>query len=66
MAQHIENATFQHWQSVNGSYANNNVLLIDSIIKEEKDKGDIGKELALAAFNGTSNRCGCQGHKEVE
>ena len=57
MTQHIENAAFQHWWSVHGSYANNTV--IDGIIKEEKDKVEKGKELALAAFNGTHNRCGC-------
>ena len=56
MAQHIENAAFQTWWSVHASYANDNV--IDSIIKEEKDRGDKEKELALAAFNGTCNRCG--------
>ena len=55
-AQHIKNTAFQHWQSVHGSYANNTV--IDSIIKEGKDKGDKGKELALAVFDGTCNRCG--------
>ena len=37
--------------------------MIDGLIKEEKDKG---KELGLAAFNGTCNRCGHQGHKEAE
>ena len=61
MAQHIENDTFQHWQSVHGLYANNTV--IDGPNKEEKDKG---KELALAVFSGTCNRCGCQGHKETK
>ena len=53
MAQHIKNATFQHWQSVYESYANN--MVIDSSNKEEKDKG---KELALAVFSGTCNSCG--------
>ena len=50
-AQHIGNTALQHWQSVHGSYANNTV--INGVIKEEKDKGDKGKELALAAFSGT-------------
>ena len=59
-AQHIENATFQHWQSVHGSYANNTV--IDSLNKQEKEKG---KQLALAAFSGTCNRCGCQATKKL-
>ena len=36
MAQHIENAAFQHWQSVHGSYANNTV--IDGPINERKTK----------------------------
>ena len=35
-AQHMANAAFQHWQSVDGSYANNTV--IDGSNKEEKDK----------------------------
>ena len=62
MAQHIENTAFQHWQLVHGSYTSNTV--IDGENKdEEKDKG---KELALAAFNGTCNRCGWHGHKEAE
>ena len=66
MAQHIENTTFEHWWSVHGLYANN--MVIDGLIKEEKDKEekDKGKELALAAFSRTCNRCGCQGHKEAE
>ena len=46
---------------MHGSYANKTV--INGIIKEEKDKG---KELVLAAFNGTCNRCGCQGHREAK
>ena len=49
MPQQIENATFQHWWSVHGSYANNTV--IDGLNKEEKDKG---KELALAVFCGAT------------
>ena len=53
-AQHIENAAFQHWQSVHGSYANNSV--IDGARQDTKETG---KEVALAAFNGTCNRCGC-------
>ena len=53
-AQHIENATFQHWWSVHGSYANNSV--IDGASQDTKETR---KELALAAFNGTCNRCGC-------
>ena len=60
-AQHIENAAFQHWQSVYGSYANNSV--IDGASQDTKETR---KELALGAFNGTCNRCGCQGHKEAE
>ena len=31
-----------------------------------QDTKETRKELALAAFNGTCNRCGCQGHKEAE
>ena len=66
VAQHIENTTFEHWWSVHGLYANN--MVIDGLIKEEKDKEekDKGKELALAVFSRTCNRCGCQGHKEAE
>ena len=60
-AQHIENAAFQHWQSVHGSYANNSV--IDGASQDTKETR---KELALAAFNRTCNRCGCRGHKEAE
>ena len=55
-AQHIENATFQHWWSVHGSYANNSV--IDAASQDTKKTG---KELALAAFNRTCNRCGHRG-----
>ena len=43
------------------SYACNTV--IDGAITEEKDKG---KELALAVFSGTCNRCGRCAHKEAE
>ena len=53
-AQHIENATFQHWQLVHGSYTSNTVIHGKNK-DEEKDKG---KELALAVFNATCNRCG--------
>ena len=52
-AQHIENAAFQHWQSVHGSYANNSV--IDGARQDTKETR---KEVALAAFNGSCNRCG--------
>ena len=60
-AQHIENAGFQHWWSVHGSYANNSV--IDGASQDTKETG---KELALPAFNGTCNRCDHRGHKEAE
>ena len=60
-AQHIENAAFQDWRSVHGSYANNSV--IDGARQDTKETG---KEVALAAFNGTCNRCGRRGHKEAE
>ena len=33
MTQHIENATFQHWQLMHGSYAN--ITVINGIVKEE-------------------------------
>ena len=36
MAQHIENATFQHWQSVHGSYTCNTVIA--GAIKKKKTK----------------------------
>ena len=61
MTQHIENAAFQHWRLVHGLYANNTV--ISGVTKQENDKG---KELALAAFSGTCNRCGHQDHKEAD
>ena len=51
MAQHIDNAAFQHWQSVHGSYANK--MVIDGSNKEEKDKR---KEVAFAVFSGTCDR----------
>ena len=60
-AQYIENAAFQHWRSVHGSYANNSV--IDGASQDTKETW---KELALAVFNRTCNRCGCRGHKEAE
>ena len=53
MASHIENAAFQYWQSVHGSYAVN--LLIDSSTGKEQNQT---RELALTAFNRTCNRCG--------
>ena len=60
-AQHIKNATIQHWWSIHGSYANNSV--INGVSQDTKETG---KELALVVFNGTCNRCGCEGHKEAE
>ena len=61
MAFHIENAAFQYWQSVHGSYAKNTV--IDAAMSRDLEPG---KEVALGAFNGTCNRCGRRGHKEVD
>ena len=60
-ASHIENATFQYWHSVHGSYTKN--LVINAANNQDSESG---KEVALAAFNGICNRCGYRGHKEAE
>ena len=52
MAAHIKNPAFQYWWSVHGLYAVNSV--IDKTSGNNKEQG---KEMALAVFNGTCNRC---------
>ena len=61
MASHIENATFQYWRSVHSLYAKNTVINVAN-----NQDLELGKEVALAAFNGTCNRCGQRGHKEED
>ena len=58
MASHIENAAFQYWCLVHGSYAKN--MVINAVNNQDSESG---KEVALAAFNGICNRCGPRGHK---
>ena len=45
-----------------------NVLFVckQPIIDNDTTTTDNSKEVALAAFNGTCNRCGKRGHKEAE
>ena len=57
---HIESAAFQHWRAMYGSFASN------PVIDNGTTTADNNKEVALAAFNGTCNRCGKHGHNEVE
>ena len=57
---HIESAAFQPWRAMYSSFASN--PFIDNGIPTM----DNNKEVALAAFNGTCNRCGKRGHKEAE
>ena len=61
MASHIENTTFQYWQSVHSSYAKN--MVINAANSQDLESG---KEVTLAVFNGTCNRCGQRGHKEAD
>ena len=58
MASHIENAAFQYGCLVHCSYAKN--MVINAVNNQESESG---KEVVLAAFNGTCNRCGPRGHK---
>ena len=60
-ASHIENTTFQYWCLVHDLYAKN--MVIDAATNQDSK---LGKEVVLAVFNGTCNRCGHRGHKEVE
>ena len=57
---HIESVAFQHWRAMYGSFASN------PVIDDGANTVDNNKEVALAAFSGTCNRCGKRGHKEVE
>ena len=57
---HIESAAFQHWRAMYGSFASN------PVIDDGANTVDNNKEVALAAFSGTCNRCGKRGHKEAE
>ena len=58
---HIESAAFQHWRAMYGSLASNPIIDNDTTTTSDNNK-----EVALAAFNGTCNRCGEHGHKEAE
>ena len=49
---HIESAAFQHWRAMYGSFASN------PVIDDGANTADNNKEVALAAFSGTCNRCG--------
>ena len=60
-ASHIENTPFQYWHSVHGLHAKN--LVTDAAKKQDSESGI---EVALAALNGTCNRCGHRGHKGAE
>ena len=52
-ASHIENTTFQYWWLVHGLSTKNTVIDVAN-----NQDSESGKEVALAAFNGTCNRCG--------
>ena len=58
---HIESAAFQHWRAMYTSFASNPIIDNDTTTTSDNNK-----EVALAAFNGTCNRCGKRGHKEAE
>ena len=57
---YIESTAFQPWGVMYSSFASN------SFIDNGISTMDINKEVALAAFNGTCNRCGKRSHKEAE
>ena len=57
---HIESAAFQHWQAMYSSFASN------PVIDNGSTTTDNNKEVALAAFNGTCNRCGKHGPPKAE
>ena len=60
ISSHIESAAFQHWRAMYGLFASNPIIDNDTTTTESN------KEVALAAFKGTCNRCGKHGHKEAE